>query len=733
MKVLKKIFSITIILSLIITPLGYLSANLKVDENIIIKKVISSRINLQSTITWKIYIEKIDKIITKIKSNEQSLKNLETKINEIKNKLLTSQQTANTKKIISIINYLEAKVKLELYRLSISDWAELKNELEKKLEEIKNSSLSEQETIEVNEKLIKIQLNLLENINNKLWKLTKDFENISSYEEKGDFKFDLNLKHELIWRIKANLELNDYELKNSDFDAKFLAKIKAAIDVEQNWVEPMKLKMESFIDFISKDSNIYLLLSELNITDEAWNETIKWQLDLLKKIAEKNKYIKIEDKNSKQVLDLIKNINPSKIISDGKKIMWEPIFRAYKKEWDRYSLVPSKYACDKFKELSAKFDPFNGSNCSESQYENMIKSLADNGDLYLEVWNNENKLGFEMKQWLGISSFNSYIIFTDTSVEELKSELIAKNNEGFLLEYTKNSNLNFSLDAWDTNIILESDLNKYNDFSSAYVSINLERFAYSLDSEIKYQDNKISGTTIINDMDWDDFINISHIWKYIKNYLELNNNINFTISPIAVSTSWYSQDAKNSKVISDLRTIVTSIEIKLTEWTIQFKDLMLENNKINFVKLWQKEEDFKNPSWEDYLIFIKEETYNGNKYEVYLVYWTTIDDQWNIVAAIKWSAFDDRTVTINWKTVKSWDVIWKIEIKEDNKLKGAEWNLNIMIDTRYNKNNSNLYIDYVEWEDKILELELDNKSSIKYKEINIEAPTNTVEINEVFR
>jgi hypothetical protein len=105
----------------------------------------------------------------------------------------------------------------------------------------------------------------------------------------------------------------------------------------------------------------------------------------LKKIAKKNKYIKYEDSNTKQVLENLKNLNPSKIMADSKRILEKPMFRAYKKEGYKYFLVPTKYACNKLKELSARFDPWNGSTCSDSQYEKIIKALAKTGDLYIEI------------------------------------------------------------------------------------------------------------------------------------------------------------------------------------------------------------------------------------------------------------------------------------------------------------------------------------------------------------
>jgi hypothetical protein len=104
---------------------------------------------------------------------------------------------------------------------------------------------------------------------------------------------------------------------------------------------------------------MYVLLNKLNIINESNDKKIKEGFEILKKLASKNKYIKFEDKNTKQVLEILKTINPSKIFADSKAILEKPLFEAYKKEENKYSLIPTKFACDKFKELSAKFDPWN--------------------------------------------------------------------------------------------------------------------------------------------------------------------------------------------------------------------------------------------------------------------------------------------------------------------------------------------------------------------------------------
>jgi hypothetical protein len=61
---------------------------------------------------------------------------------------------------------------------------------------------------------------------------------------------------------------------------------------------------------------MYLLLKDLNITDENSNEQIQEFVENIKKIAEKNEYIKIENYESQKIMGVLNNLNINKIISD---------------------------------------------------------------------------------------------------------------------------------------------------------------------------------------------------------------------------------------------------------------------------------------------------------------------------------------------------------------------------------------------------------------------------------
>lgn len=834
MKIFKKILTVLILAIFMFNSSSYayeLNTNY---ENILIKNVISSKHELKTKIvSWEKYVEKIDNIISKIKGSKENLEKVQTKIYQLETKILSSNTNDITKqgKILAITWYIKAKISLELFRLEESLKEEQKNEIEEKIENMKNPNISKSDKDLVNKSLIDIQLNLLDSANNWLESIMKDFDKLSNYEEKGNLKMNFNLDQELIWKISSQIDFKDYKSKASLFDSQVNGDLKLSLDSELKWEKNIKLQIETFIDFISKDGNLYLLLKDLNITDESWVEEIKEQLEQLKEISKKNKYIKYEDINSQQAINMLKNFNPKTMFWQAESVLEKPLFKAYSKDWDKYYLTPTKYACDKYKEIISKFDPWNWNSCSDSQYEKMLEELAKVWDLYIELWD-KNKLSFDFYPEWEVESFNSYIIFTDKNIEQINSKLTAKRDKWFSLDYIRNDKLNFDFDAWDDiKIKFNSELNnsnkfnfidsemttkwynnelnaelklenkkinwnfeykdkkydsydyntwktKYKDwnkitwnitwkqdnnlnlrdielnfdwedlsknesFLNAKIKKQSDNYYFELEiidnskeivnSNIKLENNKINGLTEIFN-NWEGFITITQEWEYKTDYLELNNKIELVESPIAMSMKslkWYSQMAKNSKVYSDTRSLVTAIEIGITNKDINSLDkLILEDNKINFIELKQNNEDFKQPDWKDYLIFVKDNRY-------YQIYWETIDNNWNITAVIRWNYIKteendpESLVEVNWNIIKDWDIIWKIEIEEEIKQK-AEININIELDTEWNTNDAYIYIDYLEWNNKILEIEIDNEWTIEYKKVEVKAPREdeTMELQE---
>jgi disulfide oxidoreductase YuzD len=76
------------------------------------------------------------------------------------------------------------------------------------------------------------------------------------------------------------------------------------------------MKISAFVDYILKDQNYYVLLKNLNITDEKTNDKIKTFIEKAKQLASKNKYIKVEDKKTAEIFNRLKQLSPANILKE---------------------------------------------------------------------------------------------------------------------------------------------------------------------------------------------------------------------------------------------------------------------------------------------------------------------------------------------------------------------------------------------------------------------------------
>ena len=533
MKKFKKIISLIILAMFFVNNENLVSA---IDNSYKAKELTIARQELKSLKNWDKYISQIDNIVTKYKNNKKALKKLANRVSVAKSKL-KNKNDLKSKKLMIIINYLKIKLITELL-----------DKLEEKIEESEKITLSSNEQKKVQDKIVKLQLNLLEKWASNLQSIIYDFEKLSNYEEKGNLKMSLNIDQEQIGQLKTNLNLEDYIIKNSNFDSQITWKIDAIIDANLKWQEKLKLEINSLIDYINKDWNMYIMLEKLNIKDEKVSKKIKDFIELLRKIVAKNKYIKFEDKSSSKVISLLKNLNPKKIFNERKVILSKPMFRAYKKEWEKYLLVPTKHACDIMKNLSSSLESFNSKRCNDKQYKDLLETIAKWGwEFYIELWEN-TKLWYYLKGSEKIEKIEWYIIFSDTNIEKLLANIQPNKEmypwEWLNLSYERNNYLNmlFYANSWETDIKLKSYLDKNNNFSFMDFSWKTE----NADAKLTIKNQKLTGNFEYKHKSYD-----WNSWKYVYLYkiewkINGNTGTENKLKNISLKLKW--TDAKTKKV-----------------------------------------------------------------------------------------------------------------------------------------------------------------------------------------
>jgi len=724
MNILKKILAFALILWMFWQTTINSFAEISISD-----KVIAAQLPIVSEIkNWQKIIDKIDDFISKIDDKKVSI--LENKITIISQKLSEKKsRTLLSKKerdIILVLNYLDIKIKERKSAKLIFD--EVKDVVEKELM-FSSSNLSESDNEKVNSELIKIQNNILnygvESFEAILWEL----ENISNFEEKGDFNAKINIDHELVWKLKAELNLEDYVSKNSWFDSQFKTKVEAVIDSTIKWQKDFKLKANALVEYILKDQNYYVLLEKFNITDEEWIEEFEVFIEKAKELASKNKYIHFEDKNTQQIIEQIKYFSPENILSEWKKIASKPLFRAYKKDWNKYYLVPSKYWCDTAKKLAKKFDPFNGDTCTEWQYKDLLEDIAESkAEFYIDFSGKNTKIWFEADQSdEELEKFNWEINFSDKYIEEIKliaiPDQVKFSKQGFKLDYDRNSNLDINIYAKEKDEVilnLKSTLDRDNNFSFIDFSSKINEF----ESELKLKNRKIS-------------------WKY--NFEKNNDKLVWIISWKTDYKNELSELNISNQIInlSENNSFENLSVFDYSDWSINLTN--------NYSWEWIKSEfnigwKIKNNTLVEWniklLVEEKKSTYNYDTYErVYTWDFKKVIDSnielknkkiTGLTTAYK-SGKEVIKIINTWKIEK--DIFelntkilpWESLTNMSNMMFSSNtneiiWNINFKIDITQNNNNGNFYVDLILDSKKVLDFEIDNKSTKIYKKVNIEKP-----------
>lgn len=686
-----------------------------------VKELAIKKWELSKSKKWQQYVKAIDAFIEANKDNEKKLLEINSRLID-----LVYSWTLKNDDLWNTIRYLNAKVNVAV--LNIED---------NKINTILNPTISKSDKKIANDRIIKLQSNLANSSKTLIEKFTKEFENINNYSETWNIKISLDIDEKNLWKINSSIELNNYEATANNFDSQLKWQLKAIVNAIPAWQDEVKFELNTFIDFITKDWNIYLLLKNLNILNDKWIEEVKWFLAEFEKLAKENKYIMYEDNNSKMSLELLKSINPTNIWADINKALSKPLFEAYKKEWNKYYIKPTKYSCDQIKELESRFDPLYWKECSESQYKNMLKDFNNLWSIYLIIdWEN-NTLWFDGKKDSQIEKNSWSITFNNKEILSANYEIIPNQkrypDEHLKANYTNRNNIKveFYADSWE----LDTKLNIKLDSNNIINSIDLKSKIYdsNLVSNISMSNQNINWKTTFSEK-WEKIFEVDTIWKYSKETLELNNK--FSVVNIYEDQIKKARDASR---ITDLMMLRSSIEQyyqdnweypntieKLTinnPYIYEVPNDPLWNIEINWCKFWYYYEVWKDK--------------NGIENQVYKLS-TCFESKANIDNKAKndWWLYENKFES--WILVNKYDKWFYINnIKSWESIKEASnnnltWNLNLKTDISSWKNNFYMIFDIISNNSKIIKFEIDSKANRKYGNYEIKTPINTIDYKEAF-
>ena len=703
------------------------------------------------------YQKQIEKFVNKLDNNKA--KKVIERIEKI-NKKLEAKSDSKSKKIKIILNYLKFKLENKLN-------SNLDSTLETK--KIKNN-ISQKDKEYIENEIIKVQLNLLNSSESLIKKLSSDFNKYSQYEEKWNLKVSFNLDYDEIWKINSQAEFKNYIVKNKLLDNSFNTEVNVSINTQLKNDLEKKLKIDSKIDYIQNDWLEYFLVEKFKVIDNKWFEDFKEYLDTFAKLAKENKYIEMD--NNEVNTDIIKNIkkiNPQNILADSKNILSKPFLEAYNKTWNKYYLKPTKYACDKIKEISNKFDPVYWKTCSESQYNDLLKEINTYWNLYLTVNNQEKELVYEYKKTTKLDSWIISIKFDDKKINSIYVNIVPNQNkyknEWLTIDY-KNAvqlkinnkwyrdefRLGFILDWYKINWNIDYITSRYDWNSDKYVQDNVFNANLSwqknnwkliikdkdlkdnteiLNSDIKYNNWVINWETQIKNKD-SNILKIDHNWKVNINSFELNNKIIFDKNYTKTLLN-QSEKSRDTLRIMDLKMLQSALEQYYAD-NSEYPETIKDNKELADY-LWKLPKDplgaveidwckfgYYYEVWEDK---------TGVKNQVYKLS-TCLE---NSSRATSWNKFELSSWKIS-KTNKAfyinWFTSWK-KITPKNNEYNLEENINIKISTNNNKNNFYLLINALLNSKEIFNFQITNQSKRTYKEVKINKLSNTIKLKDALK
>ncbi len=494
-----------------------------------------------------------------------------------------------------------------------------------------SNTLSYDEKKAVIAEVMKIQQNISDGLQGQFDTFINLYARNSNIQESGDLSINVDIDHEKVWNVSAGLELKDYTAISSGFDAQIKTDVSAFLTLE-NSPEAGTFNVSAFMDYISKDGNLYVLLDDLKIdTDKV--EEMKEFIDMLTKVAEQNGYVAAESDVNAQALELIAWFAPHLLLDDARAIFDQPLLRAHRKLGDKYILVPTKYACNQGKIITKKFDPFYGSDtCSDGQYKDLVEDfLSQEGYLYMTLGNTTTlwiQVDSEREKISGNVVFqNDHILSSYLNVTDGSSKI------DFEYEIKSHISLDISDGDDDLNMSMLLGLDKQNYIHSWEMTMKLDNQYENMDMKLSLKNGNIS---------WNMQYSTSE-----KKLFEMS--------------MWGKYGPRTFTLNTDFEMFENPFESK---WDIQYVDEEILG-----------EECYENYYWEQKFVCYVEKKPSG------------------------------KTITGSFSFAS---------------------------DMKYSRNNLDILLNVLLWNDQILRAELVNKSTQTFKQTQVLKPENTIPYEEVF-
>lgn len=398
--------------------------------------------------------------------------------------------------------------------------------------------LSAGEIEQVDASVLKMQSSMVAMLETNMQQLLGGLEQSLYTQSQGDLNVSVLTNFGENMDIDLELNLSNYEVIQNKFDSRFKTDMSALFKTDSYW-EKVELDISSFVDYISKDGNIYILLEDLNI---AWwddIEELEVMLEEIRTVFEDNTYIHIPaDSWYDEVLSFLESLDPNVFMWEVATFFEEPLLRAHSKVGDKYILVPTQYACDQGKTLQNRFDPFyDDTKCSPSQYEDLVEEfLSEEAMLYMSFENGNSVFGLEIEDYSSYTDMN--MVFDGQVVRSATMTSVPKDGsyEGLNMSYDYKTSFDMSLKSDGVDMTLDMQLDASNSMKSMRFDMQMQDSYNTIDATLSMRQQKISWALNVYDSVWEDVFAWDISGTYDDDYVNIKSNFELADNPFSSSS-----------------------------------------------------------------------------------------------------------------------------------------------------------------------------------------------------
>lgn len=328
------------------------------------------------------FINRIDTILPKVES---------TTLLQLESKLKSMKMPEDMER--------ETELKLKVLTQKLSEVLQTK---------ALNQDLTDGEVKKVESDILKMQQNILSDIETSLWKLISEITTSIWTREQGSLSWTLYYNIPYFGKLNVEVSLSEYTA-----DTENLEKMRLKWDIKfwfDMWEETLKSTMS--FDLIIDKNDIYILVKNIQLT---WSQDIiTWSKEIVEFINtlwDTETYIHIGSDDTGVYSDL--DIEAVFEVTDLKNQEWYKILNTQAlmtptwKIGNSYFLSANEEMCHFAKIVTAVFDPFSGKTCSEKQLKKFQEDIAEALDIRYISKGNKSEIELNIrdkdaKVWSGI-------------------------------------------------------------------------------------------------------------------------------------------------------------------------------------------------------------------------------------------------------------------------------------------------------------------------------------------